>query len=110
MKTNGGAALIKALELEGVDVMFGLPGGAILTPHVGEMAALTGLEPEDIEARREEVAVDHAARLRAVLLIKGTTTVIASPDGELAGVFIQGFWPRLSVMESGALSSRNGRA
>jgi acetolactate synthase-1/2/3 large subunit len=30
MKTNGGAALIKALELEGVDVMFGLPGGAIL--------------------------------------------------------------------------------
>ena len=61
-----------------------LPGGAILTPHVGEMAALTGLEPEDIEARREEVAVDHAARLRAVLLIKGPTTVIASPDGELA--------------------------
>ena len=30
MKTNGGAALIKALELEGVDVIFGLPGGAIL--------------------------------------------------------------------------------
>jgi acetolactate synthase I/II/III large subunit len=30
MKTNGGAALIKSLEMEGVDVMFGLPGGAIL--------------------------------------------------------------------------------
>ncbi len=30
MKTNGGAALIKSLELEGVDVIFGLPGGAIL--------------------------------------------------------------------------------
>ncbi len=28
--TNGGDALIRALELEGVDVMFGLPGGAIL--------------------------------------------------------------------------------
>ncbi|MBU3702061.1 MAG: biosynthetic-type acetolactate synthase large subunit [Acidimicrobiia bacterium] len=28
--TNGGAALIRALELEGVDVIFGLPGGAIL--------------------------------------------------------------------------------
>jgi glyoxylate carboligase len=27
---NGGQALIKALELEGVEVMFGLPGGAIL--------------------------------------------------------------------------------
>ena len=30
MKTNGGSALIKALEMEGVDVIFGLPGGAIL--------------------------------------------------------------------------------
>ena len=30
MMTNGGDALIKSLELEGVEVMFGLPGGAIL--------------------------------------------------------------------------------
>lgn len=30
MKLNGGQALIKSLEAEGVDVIFGLPGGAIL--------------------------------------------------------------------------------
>jgi acetolactate synthase-1/2/3 large subunit len=30
MKIDGGRALIKALEMEGVEVMFGLPGGAIL--------------------------------------------------------------------------------
>ncbi|MGB3412670.1 MAG: acetolactate synthase large subunit [Microthrixaceae bacterium] len=30
MKMNGGQALIQALELEGVEVIFGLPGGAIL--------------------------------------------------------------------------------
>src|SRR5690606_31044092 len=30
MQMNGGQALMKALEMEGVDVMFGLPGGAIL--------------------------------------------------------------------------------
>src|SRR5687768_17947866 len=30
MKMNGGQALIRALEMEGVEVMFGLPGGAIL--------------------------------------------------------------------------------
>jgi acetolactate synthase I/II/III large subunit len=29
-KLNGGQALIRSLELEGVEVMFGLPGGAIL--------------------------------------------------------------------------------
>ena len=37
MKTNGGAALIKALELEGVDVIFGLPGaytGTCTSAHV----------------------------------------------------------------------------
>jgi acetolactate synthase I/II/III large subunit len=30
MQISGGQALIKSLEMEGVDVMFGLPGGAIL--------------------------------------------------------------------------------
>jgi len=30
MKIDGGQALIKALEMEGVETMFGLPGGAIL--------------------------------------------------------------------------------
>ncbi len=30
MQLNGGQALIKALEMEGVDIIFGLPGGAIL--------------------------------------------------------------------------------
>jgi acetolactate synthase-1/2/3 large subunit len=30
MPDNGGSALIKSLEMEGVDVVFGLPGGAIL--------------------------------------------------------------------------------
>src|SRR2546429_9154587 len=30
MKMSGGQALIKSLEMEGVEVMFGLPGGAIL--------------------------------------------------------------------------------
>ena len=30
MQMDGGRALIRALEEEGVEVMFGLPGGAIL--------------------------------------------------------------------------------
>ncbi|GIU89943.1 MAG: hypothetical protein KatS3mg010_1042 [Acidimicrobiia bacterium] len=36
MKLTGAQALIKALEMEGVEVIFGLPGGAILPvydPH-----------------------------------------------------------------------------
>ena len=30
MKLDGGQALIKSLEMEGVETIFGLPGGAIL--------------------------------------------------------------------------------
>src|SRR3569832_1671868 len=33
MKLNGGQALIKSLEMEEVEVMFGLPGGAILPAY-----------------------------------------------------------------------------
>lgn len=61
-----------------------LAGGAILTPHLGEMAQLTGLDAAEIEARRDEVAVEWAERLRAVIVMKGATTLIASPDGEVA--------------------------
>ncbi|MBB1497696.1 NAD(P)H-hydrate dehydratase [Paracoccus sp. MC1862] len=61
-----------------------LAGGAILTPHVGEMAQLTGLEAVEIEARRDEIAVEWSTRLKAVIVMKGATTLIASPDGEVA--------------------------
>ncbi len=33
MQTNGGKALMKSLEAAGVDIMFGLPGGAILPAY-----------------------------------------------------------------------------
>ena len=33
MKTNGGKALMKNLEAEGVEILFGLPGGAILPAY-----------------------------------------------------------------------------
>src|SRR4029079_9638195 len=33
MKITGAQALIKALEMEGVEVMFGLPGGCILPAY-----------------------------------------------------------------------------
>ena len=73
-----GAAAARLAQVEA------LAGGAILTPHVGEMAQLTGLEAAEIEARRDEIAVEWADRLKAIIVMKGATTLIASPDGELA--------------------------
>ena len=71
------AACIEAVASR-LDAVAALSGGAVLTPHAGEMAQLTGLDCDEIEARREAVAVEYAGRLDAVLLVKGSTTLIAS--------------------------------
>ncbi|MDX2481696.1 MAG: NAD(P)H-hydrate dehydratase [Desulfuromusa sp.] len=55
----------------------------ILTPHPGEMARLTGLTVSDIEANRFEVARQFAIKYGVILLLKGTRTLIAAPDGRV---------------------------
>src|SRR5439155_20328637 len=57
------------------------PGPRVLTPHVGEMARLTGLEAGEIESRRIDLAREWAMRWRVVVVLKGAPTVIASPQG-----------------------------
>ncbi len=52
----------------------------LLTPHAGELGRLLGADPADVEARRLEHARRAAAELGATVLLKGSTTVIASPD------------------------------
>lgn len=54
---------------------------AILTPHPGEMATLTGLSRDEIQTNRIEVAKKFAAEWQQVVVLKGAFSVIASPDG-----------------------------
>lgn len=56
-------------------------GRVILTPHAGEMAGLTGVSKDEVQANPMRAARDAAARLRAVVAVKGEHTFIASPDG-----------------------------
>lgn len=56
---------------------------AVLTPHVGEMSALTGLSKEEIQENRNEVALKYAKEWGHVVVLKGAFTVIASPTGEM---------------------------
>jgi NAD(P)H-hydrate epimerase len=58
-----------------------LPAPAILTPHPGEMSALTGLDKEAIQADRLNVALKYSAQWGHVVVLKGAFTVIAAPDG-----------------------------
>jgi NAD(P)H-hydrate epimerase len=56
---------------------------AILTPHLGEMARLCGIEPASLLARRVEIAGAYARERGCVLLLKGAPTIVADPGGEI---------------------------
>ncbi|HCS40340.1 MAG TPA: hypothetical protein DIW44_12250 [Anaerolineaceae bacterium] len=54
---------------------------AVLTPHPGEMSALTGLSIDEIQQDRLEVAKRFAQKWGQVVVLKGALTVVASADG-----------------------------
>jgi hydroxyethylthiazole kinase-like uncharacterized protein yjeF len=56
---------------------------ALLTPHAGELARLLGVERDAVEAARLAHARRAARELDAVVLLKGSTTVVACPDGRV---------------------------
>ncbi len=58
-----------------------LPRPSILTPHPGEMAVLTGLPKDEIQADRVAAARRWAAAWGHVVVLKGAFTVVAEPGG-----------------------------
>jgi len=56
-------------------------GMLCITPHPGEMARLLGCAVKDVQARRVEIAVQAAADWNAIVILKGSGTVVAAPDG-----------------------------
>lgn len=55
---------------------------AVLTPHPGEMAIMTGLSVSEIQSDRMVVARKFAQEWGHVVVLKGAFTVIAAPSGE----------------------------
>jgi hydroxyethylthiazole kinase-like uncharacterized protein yjeF len=55
---------------------------AVLTPHAGEMAKLTGLSKEEVRARPLAVAREAARALDAVVMLKGPETFVVPPEGD----------------------------
>lgn len=56
---------------------------AVLTPHVGEMAAMLECGAGEIEADREGSVRRAAERYGGVVVLKGSTSLVAAPDGAL---------------------------
>ena len=53
----------------------------LLTPHTGEFARLTRGDRDDVEAHRLAQVRRAAADLGATVLLKGSSTLVADPDG-----------------------------
>ena len=54
----------------------------IITPHPGEMARLCGITAEEVNADRAECARKFAKKYGVITVLKGSGTVIASPNGQ----------------------------
>ncbi len=55
----------------------------LLTPHAGELARLLDLPRDTVEADRLASVSQAAAQLGATVLLKGSTTLVATPDGRV---------------------------
>ncbi|HET7531293.1 MAG TPA: NAD(P)H-hydrate dehydratase, partial [Mycobacteriales bacterium] len=78
------------LDADAITIVAADPGIAsgrsaptLLTPHAGEFARLFGGDRTDIEARRLAAVRDGASSLGATVLLKGSSTLVATPDGEV---------------------------
>lgn len=56
----------------------------VLTPHPGEMSALTGLPVGEIQSDRLGVVKEYARKWKVTMVLKGALTVVATPDGKAA--------------------------
>lgn len=86
-------------------------GRAVLTPHAGEMAHMLGLTRDAVLADPLTTAREAAARLQAIVVLKGATTHVATPsgtawrhDGGVAGLATSGSGDVLSGVIGGLLA------
>ena len=86
---GGGMSYPAVLDAGGLAALRGRPqrGRAaspclVLTPHAGEMAQLWDTDPAEVRRRPLEIARAAAARLGAIVVLKGETTFVATPDGQ----------------------------
>jgi NAD(P)H-hydrate epimerase len=75
------------IDADGLNALVGnlnlLPPDSILTPHPGEMARLLGINAEEIQKNRKEIARKFSKKYRVVLVLKGHETIVSDYSGDL---------------------------
>ena len=81
-----------------IDIIKDRKAATILTPHLGEMARITGLGREEVEGNKVAVLQETVSRLNAIIVLKGPHSLIGYPDG------------RVFINVTGATGGRAGMA
>ena len=68
---------------ENIELLKKMKVPKIITPHPKEMARLCKTTVSEIEKNRVEIAKRVAINTNSVVVLKGSNTIIASPDGEI---------------------------
>ena len=78
------------IDADGISALASVPevlkkckSTVILTPHPGEMARLTGLTTQKVQEDRIGVAKHVASAYGCIVVLKGSKTVIATPEEEI---------------------------
>lgn len=66
-----------------INIIRKIKAPVILTPHPAEMSRLCGVTTADIESSRVSYAKNFAVENNVYVILKGTNTIVATPDGEI---------------------------
>lgn len=66
-----------------VSILNELKVDTVITPHPGEMARLTGITIDEVQADRIKAAGEFASKWKLIVVLKGSRTIIALPDGKI---------------------------
>ena len=66
-----------------INVLKKAKNNIVITPHLGEMARLTGLGIDYIKSNLCDVARDFAKEYNVAVVLKCATTIVAFPDGKM---------------------------
>jgi hydroxyethylthiazole kinase-like uncharacterized protein yjeF len=75
-----------------LDLAHRASGPAVITPHAGELATLLGVDRTEIAADPAGSATSAAAKLGAIVLLKGHISHVATPEGLLLRVTAPTTW------------------
>lgn len=66
-----------------INVLMSTRSQIVLTPHPGEMARILNTDVSYINEYPKKIALEFSQKYRKVLVLKGSKTIVSSPDGDL---------------------------